>query len=357
MGSPVIVLAMDTDSPSSARVGRRAWASMVTHMLELLDTPSDWRRAQSVSSMVTHRAASPLPICCAPSLPDPDPDPDHSHCASHLVCVGPSSPPMLPSSPDDSPPPSPLPCVSPCVPSPSSPVSIPPQSGCDLPLTPSSVCPSLPSLACAPSVCVCVPVCVCSPLDQDLVTFSSPDPANIEYETESECETPDLGERVITAFLQIPLYSPVTVRTGTRTQDTTTSTHTRPGTHERLSLPLSPLTELSQRLSRRLAAHRQSLETVESSCVRETATQTSACSSISTLWRSPTVGLKLQESPNSVTSSDLPSLSSCDIRASLSSPADTPHSGTPCPFSLEGSPRQDVEIRPRDSTTYNSSET
>merc|ERR1712215_381910 len=134
---------------------------MVTHMLELLDTPSDWRRAQSVSSMVTHRAASPLPICYAPSLPDPDPD--HSHCASHLLCVGPSSPPMLLSSPDDSPPPSPLPCVSPCVPSPSSPVSIPPQSGCDLPLTPSLVCPSLPSLACAPSVCVCVPVCVCSP--------------------------------------------------------------------------------------------------------------------------------------------------------------------------------------------------
>merc|ERR1711962_787031 len=107
MGSPVIVLAMDTDSPSTARVGRRAWASMVTHMLELLDTPSDWRRAQSVSSMVTHRAASPLPVCYAPSLPDPDPDPDPEH----------------------SPPPSPLPCVSPCVPS------------------PSSVCPSLPSLA------------------------------------------------------------------------------------------------------------------------------------------------------------------------------------------------------------------
>merc|ERR1712089_9125 len=96
MGSPVIVLAMDTDSPSSARVGRRAWASMVTHMLELLDTPSDWRRAQSVSSMVTHRAASPLSVCYAPSLPDPDPD----HCASHLVCVGPCSPPMLHCSPD-----------------------------------------------------------------------------------------------------------------------------------------------------------------------------------------------------------------------------------------------------------------
>merc|ERR1719305_1662042 len=45
-------------SPRTLRAGR-AWTTMVAHMVEMGDTPTDWELVQFVTSMAAHRAGSP----------------------------------------------------------------------------------------------------------------------------------------------------------------------------------------------------------------------------------------------------------------------------------------------------------
>jgi len=169
---------------------------------------------------------------------------------------------------------------------------------------------------------------------QELISFLTHDPAYIEYESDSDsgCEDPD--DNVITAFLHIPLYSPVKIRTEIDIS--------KPA-KEKVIHPLSPLSQLSQKLTQRLAVHKDSLE---ASFMKETATQTSVCSSTSTLLLSPSPS-RLQESPSSETSSNLPSLSPCHRLPVLTTASEY---SSETPFSIESSSSgQTDEAAPKDS--------
>jgi len=160
----------------------------------------------------------------------------------------------------------------------------------------------------------------------------------IEYETESDSDSLEVGN-VITACLHIPLQSPAAIRAVLEVSHQALSELSlSPGFSGPTSgpmsgpmSPLSPLSELSHRLTRRLASRREMLEMPE---LVEAETQTSVCSStltlppLATTLPPPLTNLgplspgrqcmqcmspPVPVSPSSIASSDLPNLSPCPI--------------------------------------------
>jgi len=187
--------------------------------------------------------------------------------------------------------------------------------------------------------------------DEEQISFLPDAPAYVEYESDSDPESGpgDSDDQVITAFLHIPLYSPVQIRTGTQIS--------KPAS-EKMTLPLSPLSQLSQKLAQRMSVYKDSLE---SSYLRDTATQTSVCSSTSTLLRSPTPCTlgdspyeshdspdRLNDSPHSITSSDLPSLSPCQ-RVPVMNMTNQHSSETPSTIESSSSDHMENEDAAKDS--------
>jgi len=129
---------------------------------------------------------------------------------------------------------------------------------------------------------------------------STLDWTDYEEEREEEYNEEDYEEEVgevVSASLQIPMYSPVRVRTVVQF-----------GSKEERNAPLSPLTLLSRRLEKRLKGSRctisppptPDLSTLEATWLHAVATQTSCTSSAATL-RSPMPPMRQQLSPRAST--------------------------------------------------------
>ena len=129
---------------------------------------------------------------------------------------------------------------------------------------------------------------------------STLDWTDYEEEGEEEYNEEDYEEEVgevVSASLQIPMYSPVRVRTVVQF-----------GSKEERNAPLSPLTLLSRRLAQRLKGSRctisppptPDLSTLEATWLHAVATQTSCTSSTATL-RSPVPPMRQQLSPRAST--------------------------------------------------------